>query len=117
MENEAGPLSRGGGGVFLPRPKNLVLFGRPPPKPLPPPHPPPPPPPVQCSPDPRHYILVQEGKIVIGEYDGTNQDTVYAGPFSDDFAYPWPNGSRLIILASLNGGSNQPPNLYSINLK
>ena len=73
--------------------------------------------PVQWFPDSRHYILVQEGKIVIGEYDGTNQDTVYAGPFSDDFAYPWPNGSRLIILASLNGGSNQPPNLYSINLK
>jgi hypothetical protein len=62
-------------------------------------------------------IIVENNKIIIAEYDGTNRHTVYAGPFAADFAYPWPNGSRLIILASLNGGGDLPPNLYSINLK
>ena len=78
---------------------------------------------IQWFPDSRHLIKVledlptQAGKIDIIEYDNTNHQTIYAGPFENAFAYPWPNGNRLIILASLNGGSNLPPNLYSINLK
>jgi len=73
--------------------------------------------PIQWFPDSRHLIFVRDDKIDILEYDNTNYQTVYAGPFENDFAYPWPNGNRLVILASLNGGSNLPPNLYSINLK
>jgi hypothetical protein len=73
--------------------------------------------PILWYPDSRHVIIVENNKIIIAEYDGTNRHTVYAGPFAADFAYPWPNGSRLIILASLNGGGDLPPNLYSINLK
>ena len=72
---------------------------------------------IQWYPDSRHIIIIQEKSIVIAEYDNTNHQTVYAGPFTKSFAYPWPNGNRLIILASLNGGSNLTPNLYSINLK
>lgn len=72
---------------------------------------------IQWYPDSRHVLMVQDDKIIISEYDSTNQHTVYAGPFSSGFAYPSTNGSRLIILASLNGGSNLPPNLYSIDLK
>ncbi len=73
--------------------------------------------PVIWYPDSGHVIMVEKGKIIIAEYDSTNRHTVYAGPFSQNFIFPWPNGSRLIILASLNGGSDLPPNLYSINLK
>lgn len=73
--------------------------------------------PVIWYPDSNHVIMVEEAKIIITEYDATNRHTVYAGPFAQNFIFPWPNGSRLIILASLNGGSNLPPNLYSINLK
>jgi len=73
--------------------------------------------PIQWFPDSRHLIFVRDDKIDILEYDNTNYQTVYAGPFENGFAYPWPNGHRLVILASLNGGSNLPPNLYSINLK
>lgn len=73
--------------------------------------------PIIWYPDSNHVIMVEDKKIIITEYDATNADTVYAGPFSQNFIFPWPNGSRLIILASLNGGSNLPPNLYSINLK
>lgn len=72
---------------------------------------------IRWYPDSRHLLLVEDKKIVIAEYDGTNRHTVYAGPFVGDFSYPWANGSSLLILASLNGGSNLPPNLYSINLK
>ena len=73
--------------------------------------------PIQWYPDSRHILIVEDSKIVVSEYDATNQHVVYAGPFSAGFAYPSTNGSRLIILASLNGGTNLPPNLYSINLK
>jgi len=73
--------------------------------------------PVIWYPDSNHVIMVENAKIIIAEYDATNRHTVYAGPFSQNFIFPWPNGSRLIILASLNGGSALPPNLYSINLK
>ena len=75
--------------------------------------------PVQWYPDSRHLIMIENepSRIVIAEYDGTNRHTVYAGPFALNFAFPWPDGSRLLILASLNGGSNLPPNLYGINLK
>lgn len=73
--------------------------------------------PIIWYPDSNHVIMVEGAKIIIAEYDATNRHTVYAGPFAQNFIFPWPNGSRLIILASLNGGSNLPPNLYSINLK
>ena len=72
---------------------------------------------IQWYPDSRHLLITEDKKVIIAEYDGTNRHTVYAGPFSGDFSYPWSNGSSLLILASLNGGSNLPPNLYSINLK
>lgn len=72
---------------------------------------------IQWFPDSRHLVIVEDEKILIGDYDGTNRQVIYAGPFSGQFAFPWPNGNRLLILASLNGGSNLPPNLYAINLK
>jgi len=73
--------------------------------------------PILWYPDSRHLITIEDSKIIILEYDATNRAVIYAGPFADNFVFPWPNGSQLIILASLNGGSNLPPNLYSINLK
>jgi hypothetical protein len=72
---------------------------------------------IMWFPDSRHVVVVENEKILISDYDGTNRQVVYAGPFSGKFAYPWPNANRLLILASLNGGSNLPPNLYAINLK
>ena len=72
---------------------------------------------IQWYPDSRHLLMVEDKKIILAEYDGTNRHTVYAGPFVGEFAYPWANGSSLLILASLNGGSALPPNLYSIILK
>lgn len=73
--------------------------------------------PLQWFPTSRHLVLVENEKIIILEYDGTNRATVYAGPFKDSFSYPWPDGSQLLILTTLNPGSPLPPNLYVINLK
>lgn len=72
---------------------------------------------VQWFPDSKHVVLVKENKIIIAEYDATNQATIYAGLFNDSFTYPWPDGNRLIILTTLNPGSLVSSNLYAIELK
>jgi len=72
---------------------------------------------IQWYPDSSHVIIIESDKLIISEYDATNQHIVYAGPFTESFVFPWPNGSRLITLISFNDNSDMPPNLYSINLK
>jgi hypothetical protein len=67
-------------------------------------------------PDSKHLIYVHEQKVDIMEYDATNQTTVYAGPFVDNFVFPWPDGSKIVILTNL-GNKNIAPNLYTISLK
>lgn len=67
-------------------------------------------------PDSKHLIYVHEQKVDIMEYDGLNQTTVYAGPFVDTYVFPWPDGSKIVILTSL-GNENIVPNLYTIGLK
>lgn len=63
----------------------------------------------------RHLVFVEEDKIKVIEADGTNKQTLYAGPFIDHFVVPWPNGTKLVILTSLH--SDLPPNLYAITIK
>lgn len=67
-------------------------------------------------PDGEHLIYVADQKIDIMEYDGGNRTTVYAGPFVDSYAFPWPDSSRLVILTNL-GNPAITPNLYTIVLK
>lgn len=71
---------------------------------------------LQWFPDSKHLIYVESKKIDILEYDGANRTTLYAGPFADNYVFPWPNGSKLVILTNL-GNENIPPNLYTIGLK
>lgn len=70
---------------------------------------------VQWFPDSRHLLFIRDKKIEIMEYDSTNLTTLYSGPFAQSFTYPWPDGSRLIILTSFSPDS--PLNLYAIELK
>jgi hypothetical protein len=65
----------------------------------------------------RHLLLMLDGKIDVMEYDRTNWITVYAGPFTDGFMAPWPNGSRIIVLTNLNPKASTLPNLYTVNLR
>ena len=63
-----------------------------------------------------YLFYTDDGKIRVIEYDGTNKTTIYAGPFQDNFLYPWPDGSSLVILTNLNL-EGTPPNLYSLSLE
>lgn len=67
-------------------------------------------------PDSKHLIFVDNRQVNIVEYDGGNKTTVYAGPFIDSYVFPWPDGSRLVVLTNL-GNSNISPNLYTVGLK
>lgn len=72
--------------------------------------------PLSWYPDSKHLIYVHDKKIDILEYDGLNSTTIYAGPFIDNYVYPWPSGLKVVILTNLNNPSN-PANLYTIELK
>ncbi|MBI2025985.1 MAG: PEGA domain-containing protein [Candidatus Levybacteria bacterium] len=72
--------------------------------------------PLMWFPDSKHLIFVHNGKIDIMEYNSLNQTTVYAGPFVDNFVFPWPDGSKIVILTNLGNPANNP-NLYTISLK
>lgn len=72
--------------------------------------------PIQWFPDSDHLITVQDKKINVMEWDGTNSTTVYAGPFLDNYVFPWPDGSKIVILTNFNS-QGVPPNLYTIGLK
>lgn len=72
---------------------------------------------IQWYPDSKHVLVTQENKITVVNYDGTNQAVVYSGPFENSFTFPWPDGSKLLILTNLNLESDLPPNLYAINLQ
>ena len=66
--------------------------------------------------DSKHLIYVKDKKISIMDYDGQNRTTVYAGPFIDNYVFPWPDGSKILILTDL-GNPAISPNLYTIGLK
>jgi len=70
---------------------------------------------LQWFPDSKHLLYVADSKVQIMEYDGHNNTVLYSGPFADEFIYPWPDGSQVIIHTSFSPDS--PFNLYAINLK
>ncbi len=72
--------------------------------------------PIMWYPDSKHLVYVHDQRIDIMEYDGGNQTTVYAGPFVNDYVFPWPDATKLVILTNL-GNPNIVPNLYTLGLK
>lgn len=67
-------------------------------------------------PDSKHFIVVHDKRVDIREYDGANNTTIYAGPFVDSYAFPWPTADNIVVLTDL-GNSAISPNLYTISLK
>lgn len=67
-------------------------------------------------PDSKHIIYVTSGQIHSMEFDGTNDTIIYAGPFVDNYVFPWPDSSKIVILTNLNN-PQIPANLYTIGLK
>lgn len=72
---------------------------------------------LQWFPNSTHLIRRNADKITILEYDGTNEMTVYAGPFDTNFVYPWSNGDKMVISTSFNQAPGAEKNLYVIGLK
>jgi hypothetical protein len=66
--------------------------------------------------DSEHLLYVHDKKIQVIEEDGSNLTTIYAGPFMDQYVFPWPDGSKIVILTNLNN-TTVSPTLYSIGLK
>jgi hypothetical protein len=69
----------------------------------------------QWFPDSKHLLFAEGNNIKVMGYDSTNVTTIYSGPFSENFLYPWPDGNRLLIIASFS--PDVPHNLYAIELK
>ncbi len=67
-------------------------------------------------PDSEHLIYLHDKKVDIVENDGSNMTTIYAGPFLDHYAFPWADGSKIVILTNLNS-PDVSPTLYTIGLK
>lgn len=72
---------------------------------------------IQWMPDSKHVLLAKPDVVTIKEYDSTNEIVLYSGPFSEHFVYPWPNGSKLVMLTRLRQEQDSPLNLYAITLK
>lgn len=72
---------------------------------------------VLWFPTSKHLLIVEEGKVQIVEYDSTNAVTVYGGPFEDLYAFPWPNGNKILVLTLLSGEEDSLPNLYAVSLR
>lgn len=70
---------------------------------------------LQWFPDSKHLVYTTTNQVHIMEYDGTNDTVIYSGPFVNDFVYPWPDGSKLVILTRFS--PETPLNLYAVELK
>lgn len=66
--------------------------------------------------DSNHLVYTKDKKIHIQDYDGSNDVTIYAGPFQDNYVFPSPNASKIIILTDL-GNPDISPNLYTLGLE
>jgi hypothetical protein len=66
--------------------------------------------------DNKHFIFVRDKELHLMEYDGLNDTVVYAGPFIENYVFPWPDATKIVVLTNL-GNSKIAPNLYTISLK
>lgn len=74
-------------------------------------------------PDSKHLLILEKesleaesGKISLIELDGENKMQIFSGTIVSDYLFPYPNGSKVVILTTFNPESKQY-NLYSINLR
>ena len=64
----------------------------------------------------KHLVINQGKKIIVLDYDNTNPQTVYSGPYEKDFFHSLTDG-KIIILANLNPEANQYPDIYLVGIK
>jgi hypothetical protein len=73
--------------------------------------------PIQWISTSRHFVIIEDGKISIMEYDGANKIPVYSGPFVNSYVYPHPIGHQLIIMTTLNPELGELPSLYTLTIR
>lgn len=66
--------------------------------------------------DSRHLVLKNDKEIIVCDYDNTNRQIVYSGPFEADFFSVTSEG-KLIILVNLNPKNNKFPDLYAVGIR
>lgn len=66
--------------------------------------------------DSRHFVVEEEKKISIIDYDNTNKQTIYSGPFESSFFNPTSDG-KIIVLINLNSQVNELPDLYLVGIR
>jgi len=71
---------------------------------------------VQWYPTSDYIALMDTNQIKLMQYDGTNEETVYAGPLQDRFYTISPDWN-LLVLINLNPRLNDSGDLYSVGIK
>ena len=71
---------------------------------------------IAWFPTSNHLLLAENNKITIMDYDGTNRQVIWNGPYDFPYAVPYPNSSRLLMLTKLGSG-NSLSNFYSLIFK
>lgn len=66
--------------------------------------------------DSRHLLINQGKKIVVVDYDNTNMQTIYSGPYDDSFFTTTEDG-KIITLSNLNPEVNKWPDLYLVGTR
>jgi len=66
--------------------------------------------------DSRHLIINQGKKIAVIDYDNTNMQTIYSGPYQKDFFSVTTDG-KIIVLSNLNPEANLYPDLYLVGIR
>jgi hypothetical protein len=60
---------------------------------------------------------IEQSRIYVLTYDGSNKFEMYAGDIDPDSVIAWPDSSRLVVVSKFNTATANQPNLYGINLK
>ena len=66
-------------------------------------------------PNSNNIIFVKNKDLIVIDYDGTNQQTLFSSNFDPNSVYPWVDGSKIVILTSAYPSA--PANLYTISTK
>lgn len=66
--------------------------------------------------DSKHLVVEENKKISIVDYDNINKQTVYSGPFEENF-FTTSSDGKIIILANLNPEANLLPDLYLVGIR
>jgi hypothetical protein len=71
---------------------------------------------VYWLPNSHNVLIPNEGRILIKDYDGTNEQVVFSGNYVFPYAFPSNSLDKILILTSF-GDEGSPSNLYWVGLK